>query len=86
MSGTPQQVVASLARRGFQHAYVDGGLTIQSLLRDGLNQRLTIARIPAIIGAGIRLGARTTSDVMLMHIETRQYASSLVKSECVILT
>src|SRR5262245_45507555 len=29
LSGSPEEVVAQLEARGFQHAYVDGGVTIQ---------------------------------------------------------
>ena len=85
MSGSPEEIVAMLARRGFQHAYVDGGVTIQSFLRAKLIQRLTITRVPVIIGTGIPLFGPTTRDVMLKHIRTQQYPSGLVKSEYEVL-
>ena len=85
MTGSPEEIVATLARRGFQHAYVDGGVTIQSFLRAKLIQRLTITRVPVIIGTGIPLFGPTACDVMLKHIETRQYPSGLVKSEYEVL-
>jgi dihydrofolate reductase len=85
MSGTSAEIVAALTRRGFRHAYVDGGLTIQSFLQAGLIQRLTITRVPVIIGAGVPLFGPTTRDLRLAHIETRQYASGLVKSEYEVL-
>ena len=85
MTGSPEEIVATLARRGFQHAYVDGGVTIQSFLRAKLIQRLTITRVPVIIGVGIPLFGPTTRDVMLKHIRTQQYPSGLVKSEYEVL-
>ena len=85
MTGSPEEIVATLTRRGFQHAYVDGGVTIQSFLRAKLIQRLTITRVPVIIGTGIPLFGPTACDVMLKHIETRQYPSGLVKSEYEVL-
>jgi dihydrofolate reductase len=85
MTGSPEEIVATLTRRGFRHAYVDGGATIQSFLRAGLIQRLTITRVPVIIGIGIPLFGPTTRDVMLKHIRTQQYASGLVKSEYEVL-
>ena len=85
MTGSPEEIVATLTRRGFQHAYVDGGVTIQSFLRAKLIQRLTITRVPVIIGTGIPLFGPTARDVMLKHIETRQYPSGLVKSEYEVL-
>lgn len=85
VSGTPEQIVASLTRRGYQHAYVDGGLTIQSFLQAGLIQRLTVTRVPVIIGAGVPLFGVTTRDIILQHIITQQYPSGLVKSEYEVL-
>ena len=81
MSGTPEEIAATLTHRGFQHVYVDGGLTIQSFLRAGLIQRLTITRVPVLIGRGILLFGPTERDIMLKHIATQQYATGLVKSE-----
>src|SRR5208337_4020627 len=38
MAGSPVEIVATLAAKGAQHVYVDGGITIQKFLRDGLVQ------------------------------------------------
>lgn len=81
MTGAPEEIVATLTNRGFRHAYVDGGITIQAFLRARLIQRLTITRVPVVIGSGIPLFGPTTPDVKLKHIKTQQYASGLVKSE-----
>src|SRR5579864_7057065 len=40
MSGTPREIVDRLTQRGFEHLYIDGGVTIQEFLRAGLIQRL----------------------------------------------
>jgi dihydrofolate reductase len=81
VSGQPARILSELAARGIQHIYVDGGLTIQSFLRAGLIQRLTITRVPVLIGSGIPLFGAITADIPLRHIATHQYASGLVKSE-----
>jgi dihydrofolate reductase len=84
MSGVPAEIVTQLAARGFQHIYVDGGITIQRFLQAGLIQRLIITRVPVLIGAGIPLFGATPHDILLRHIGTRQYASGLVQSEYVV--
>jgi dihydrofolate reductase len=81
MAGDPTGIVSSLAARGFRHAYVDGGITIQRFLRAGLIQRLIITRVPVIIGAGIPLFGAVERDIVLTHVGTRQYAGGLVQSE-----
>jgi riboflavin biosynthesis pyrimidine reductase len=86
MSGPPAEIVSQLAARGIQHAYVDGGITIQRFLQAGLIQRLVITRIPVLIGTGIPLFGVTTRDIALEHIATRQFASGLVQSEYEVAT
>jgi dihydrofolate reductase len=81
MSGPPAQIHAQLTARGIQHAYVDGGITIQEFLRAGLIQRLIVTRVPVLIGSGIPLFGTVAHDIPLKHIATRQYASGLVQSE-----
>jgi dihydrofolate reductase len=81
MSGAPAEIVAQLAARGIRHVYVDGGITIQRFLQDGLIQRLIVTRVPVLIGTGIPLFGRVPSDIVLRHVGTRQYASGLVQSE-----
>jgi dihydrofolate reductase len=86
MAGAPAEIVARLTARGIQHAYVDGGITIQEFLRAGLIQRLIVTRVPVLIGTGIPLFGPTNGDIALEHIATRHYASGLVQSEYEVLT
>jgi dihydrofolate reductase len=81
MAGEPAEIVAKLAANGVQHIYVDGGITIQNFLRAGLVQRLTITRVPVLIGEGIPLFGALPHDVRLRHVATQTYPSGLVKSE-----
>ena len=81
VSGDPRAIVAQLEARGIQHAYVDGGLTIQRFLEAGLIDRLTITRVPVLIGTGIPLFGPLSRDLKLEHIATRQFAGGLVQSE-----
>ena len=81
MSGTPQAIVAQLRKRGFKHAYVDGGITIQRFLQAGLVDRITVTRVPVLIGQGISLFGPLPYDVPLRHIATRSYKGGLVQSE-----
>jgi dihydrofolate reductase len=81
MSGPPEELVSQLAAKGVQHAYVDGGVTIQRFLRAGLIQRMIITRVPVLIGEGIHLFGSLPHDIRLRHIATRSYASGLVQSE-----
>lgn len=81
LSGDPAEIVARLTANGVEHAYIDGGVTVQRFLRAGLIQRLIITRIPVLIGSGIPLFGLTDRDIRLRHLGTRQFPSGLVQSE-----
>lgn len=81
MSGSPAEIVAKLTERGYKRVYIDGGITIQEFLRAGQIQRLVITRVPVLIGQGIPLFGTLPHDVKLRHIETKSYATGLVKTE-----
>ena len=85
MAGPPAEIVAKLAASGAHHLYVDGGITIQRFLRAGLVQRLTITRVPVLIGEGIPLFGSLPRDLRLDHVATQQYPSGLVKSEYAVI-
>ena len=81
MSGTPEEIVAKLAASGALELYIDGGETIQEFLRAGEIQRITITRVPVLIGDGISLFGPVPHDVRVRHVATRTFASGLVQSE-----
>ncbi len=85
MSGGPKEIVSKLADSGAKHVYLDGGVTIQEFLRAGLVNRLTVSRVPVLIGEGIPLFGTLPHDVQLRHICTKQYETGLVKSEYEVL-
>ena len=86
MGGPPAEIVARLAASGARHLYVDGGVTIQGFLREGLIQRLIITRVPVLIGEGVPLFGGLSRDIRLQHVATRHYPSGLVQSEYRVLT
>lgn len=85
MSGSPTEVVARLAARGHRRLYVDGGVTIQRFLLEGLIDEMVITRIPILLGSGIPLFGDLPHDVHLRHLETRSYESGLVQSRYEVL-
>jgi len=81
MSGEPTEIVKQLKSRGFKHAYIDGGITIQRFLAAGCIDRLVITRVPVLIGVGIPLFGPVQRDINLRHVATRSYKCGLVQSE-----
>jgi dihydrofolate reductase len=81
MAGSPAEIVSQLAASGAHHLYIDGGITIQRFLREGLIKRLIITRVPVLIGEGVPLFGALPHDIRLRHVATRHYPSGLVQSE-----
>ena len=74
------ELLEALAARGIEHAYVDGGQTIQSFMRAGLVDHLTVTQVPVLIGAGIRLFGELDTDVRLHHGETITFGNGFVQT------
>lgn len=55
IQGTPSQIDEELHRKGYKNLYIDGGLTIQSFLRDDLIDELTLTKLPVLLGGGVPL-------------------------------
>jgi dihydrofolate reductase len=85
MNGSPAEIAARLEATGATHAYIDGGITVQGFLREGLIQRLIVTRVPVLIGEGIPLFGSLPRDMKLKHVLTQTYLGGLVKSEYEVL-
>ena len=81
MDASPAEVYSQLEARGFQHVYVDGGVTVQRFLRARLIDSLTINRVPVLIGDGIPLFGALNADLSLKLVATRQFACGAVQTE-----
>ncbi len=80
-SALPEVLIDRLTVAGAQHLYIDGGQTIQSFLRVGLIQELTITVIPILLGQGKPLFGALESDISLQHISTHAYPFGFVQSK-----
>ncbi len=77
---TPHDLFEILDQQGWNRAYIDGGITIQSFLEVGLIEDLIITTLPVLIGDGIPLFGNTPHDIHLELVNSRQYATGLVQS------
>ena len=82
---TPTELCERLALQGAKRLYVDGGITIQRFITDGLINDFSITVIPVILGSGIPLFEYLKNDVPLKHLETKSYDFGFVKSRYQVL-
>lgn len=80
------EAIAEGTRRGWRRAYVDGGATIRSFLKEGLVQDMVITRIPVLLGQGLPLFGPLEADISVRHLETRSFPSGLVQSRYAVAT
>jgi len=75
----PRAALERLGAEGVRRVYVDGGQVISAMLRAGLVKRLTVTRVPVLLGAGLPLFLDTGRHA-LRHVETRVWSNGFVQS------
>lgn len=76
---SPIELCDRLSEQGAKRLYIDGGITIQRFLAEGLIDDLTITVIPIILGKGIPLFGDFNRDIILKHTATKTYGFGFVQ-------
>ena len=77
---SPQDLMPLLSAKGWRRAYIDGGQVIQSFLRAGLIDDMTITTVPVLLGEGKPLFAHLDREIDLKHTHSHFFPSGLVQS------
>lgn len=77
---SPRSLLHELELRGARHIYLDGGVTIQRFLREGLADEMTITTIPILIGEGLPLFGPLAGDVKLELLASRSFTNGFVQN------
>jgi dihydrofolate reductase len=78
-SESPTSLHRRLSGDGLKRLYIDGGITIQRFMEEGIISDLTITVIPVLLGSGIPLFGMLKNDVLLQHIDTISYDFGIVQ-------
>jgi dihydrofolate reductase len=76
----PQALLRRLGAAGLTRVYVDGGLTVQSFLHEGLIDELTVTTVPVLLGEGRSLFGALAGDVALELVESRHWPFGFVQN------
>ena len=74
----PKELMDSLSKQGWTRAYVDGGRIVQSFIKAGLVDDMTVTLVPILIGNGKRMFGELDSDIDLKLVRSQAFDSGLV--------
>ncbi len=78
-SGEIPALMSRLVSEGFQHAYIDGGMTITSFLNLGLINEMTITQAPILLGDGIPLIGEISKHIALEEAQATSYPNDFIQ-------
>jgi dihydrofolate reductase len=78
--GSFEDAVAALDAAGYRNVYIDGGKTVHTFLAAGLVSRLTLSRVPVLIGTGHTPFGELPADLRLEHQHTEVFPGGMVQS------
>ena len=80
VTGEMGSILRSLSERGYINMYIDGGITVQSFLREGLIDEIIITTIPVILGGGSPLFSSLPAPIALELVKSEVLLNALVKN------
>lgn len=78
---SPLDVYKTLAMKGAERVYLDGGKTIQLFMKEGLVDEMTITAIPVLIGKGLSLFGPLKHDLKFQLVESKTFNNGFVQTK-----
>ena len=82
---SPRELINDMDTRSAKHIYLDGGVTIQRFLHEGLVDEMTITTIPILIGEGLSLFGKLKEDVKLELLKSESFKNGFVQNKYKVL-
>jgi len=83
VNGSIKDILKEINQKGYHRLYIDGGVTIQSFLKEDLIDELILTTIPILLGGGSNLFSETPKEMAFKHVDTQVYLNELVQSHYV---
>ena len=81
--GALREILAEIHEKGYHRLYIDGGVTIQSFLKEDLIDEMTLTTIPYVLGGGIALFSDLPKRLVFECVETKRFLGKVVQSRFV---
>ena len=83
LNGPIEEILDQIHSKGYHNLYIDGGKTIQSFLEQDLIDEMIITIIPVLLGEGLPLFSKLSSQLKFECIETKLYMNKIVQNHFV---
>lgn len=80
IKGDIMSINKELKEKGYNNLYIDGGLTVQSFLKEDLVDELIITTIPILLGGGIRLFGDLDSALEFRCTKSEKYSNGICQN------
>jgi len=80
ISATPREVIKFIEAKGYKNLYIDGGVTIQSFLKEDMIDELIITTLPILLGDGYSLFGKLDIQLQFKHVKTEILLGEMIKS------
>lgn len=80
IKGELSSVLKKIHERGYSQLYIDGGKTIQSLLKEDLIDELIITIIPKLLGGGFSLFGQLPKTLNFECQKTERFSNNIVQN------
>ena len=80
VNGTLIEILTKIYSKGCYQLYIDGGKTIQSVLKEDLIDEMTITIIPYLLGGGTPLFTETPKRLAFECVESKIYLDKVVQN------
>ncbi|HCI71359.1 MAG TPA: diacylglycerol kinase, partial [Balneola sp.] len=73
LKGTIEEILKQIHSKGYYNLYIDGGITIQNFLKNDLIDEMIITIIPVILGDGVPLFSKMSTQLKFECIESKLF-------------
>ena len=80
ISGPLSEVLKAIHQKGCKNLYIDGGMTIQSFLKEDLIDEMIITVIPILLGGGVPLFGELPEPMAFEYIKTEVLLNAMVQN------
>ncbi len=81
VKGALSDVLQTINNKGYENLYIDGGITIQSFLKEDLIDEMVITTIPILLGGGTPLFAKLPKQMEFEYTRSEVVLNAMVRTE-----